>query len=188
MHSLIYRILANNDLVSTPIIKTTSHIEIRYIPKPSPMYRVTIIDKGDRPSVIAYNTPEPFRKGANFEKYTRDNVFTGAHFKMIHKPFSNTDIQHDITESFLKPAFRFRDKQTGTEFYLETKFRTSLYLDKIEWTYPDQLTCYQECQQGNSGVHLIRTWQCAGKSLPVIFDAARKSEDYRCIPLGCKEI
>ena len=108
------------------------------------MYRVTIIEKGDRTSVFAYNTPETFKKGCNFEKYTRDKVFTGEHFKMIHKPFSNTDIQHEITESFLKPAFRFRDKQTGTEFYLETKFRTSLYLDKIEWTYPDQLISYQE--------------------------------------------
>jgi hypothetical protein len=165
------------------------------------MYRVTIIEKGDRSSVIAYNTPEPFMKGANIEKYTRDNVFTGAHFKMIHKPFSNTDIQHDITENLLKPAFRFRDKQTGTEFYLETKFRTSLYLDKIEWTYPDQLICYQECQKeipvfillglGNAPENPCRLFLMPlekAKTTGVYLSEARKYENSKGVPVSSVEL
>ena len=165
------------------------------------MYRVTIIEKGDKTSVIAYNTPEPFRKGANFEKYTRDNVFTGAHFKMIHKLFTNIDIQHSISEEYLKPAFRFRDKQTGTDFYLETKFRTSLYLDKIEWTYPDQLACYQECQKeipvfillglGNAPENPCRLFLMPlekAKTTGVYLSEARKFEISKGVPVSSVEL
>jgi hypothetical protein len=48
------------------------------------------------------------------------------------------------TESSLKPDFKFRDKKTKKEFYIEAKFRTGEYQGKIVWCNDSQLKRYKQ--------------------------------------------
>jgi hypothetical protein len=107
------------------------------------MQKVKIIKKtaAKLPNLL---TPESFRKGEDFEKYTRNILFHPDHYTMIEKPHSYQDLVGDLPESILKPDYSFRDKITNTEFFVESKFRTYLFFDQLRWTYAKQLARYHE--------------------------------------------
>ena len=88
--------------------------------------------------------PESFSKGKDFENYVRKYIFPADRYELIHKTHSYTENKNDYIESTLKPDFLFRCIETGKEFYVEAKFRSNFYDDKVEWTYPKQLKRYQE--------------------------------------------
>ncbi len=107
------------------------------------MQKVKIIKKtaAKLPNLL---TPESFKKGEDFEKYTRNILFSPDHYTLIEKPHSYQEVVGDLPESILKPDYSFRDKITNTEFFVESKFRTYLFFDQLRWTYAKQLARYHE--------------------------------------------
>ncbi len=89
-------------------------------------------------------TPETFRKGEEFEKYVRNNIFTKEHYIIVEKTHQYLQNFEDFIESTRNPDFKLRDKLNNREFYLEAKFRSATYKDKLDWCRSDQLKRYQE--------------------------------------------
>ena len=88
--------------------------------------------------------PESFVKGDEFENYVREIVFPSDKYDLIHKTHSYQDNKNDYIESTLYPDFLLRCKKTGKEFYVEAKFRSGFFKDKVEWSNQKQLKRYRE--------------------------------------------
>lgn len=74
------------------------------------------------------------KKGKDFETYTMDNLFPKETFDLLHvTPDAETNEKRYV-ESSRKPDLQFRDKKTGKIFYVECKYRSSLFNEKYEWT------------------------------------------------------
>jgi hypothetical protein len=106
-----------------------------------------LLNKITKIAKAAYNEaskPESFSKGEEFEDYVRKYIFPNDRYELIHRTHSYNDNKGDYIESTLYPDFLFRCKETGKEFYVEAKFRSGFYDEKVEWTYPKQLKRYHE--------------------------------------------
>jgi len=85
------------------------------------------------------------KKGQEFEQYIED-LFHDYEFALLHRTERYKKNQR-VPESVQKPDFAFRDRKTTHEFWVECKFRSSLYKNKLQWTNPHQLRQYQMFQQ-----------------------------------------
>ena len=107
------------------------------------MSLLSILGKGIKAMIDEANTPESFRVGQKFEEYVRKYLFIESYYDLVHKTHDyNTN--KDYVLSSLKPDFIFRDKWTKREFYVEAKFRSGHYNNKIPWCNERQLARYQE--------------------------------------------
>jgi len=108
----------------------------------------SILGKGIQAMINEATTPESFRKGEKFENYVLDYLFIQKHYDMLERTHSyNTN--RDFVQSSLKPDFKFLDRWTNKAFYVEVKFRTSLYNNKIVWCTEEQLNRYFEYNRQN---------------------------------------
>jgi hypothetical protein len=82
--------------------------------------------------------------GQKFENYVREYLFVDKYYDMIEKTHNYLENSKDFVEASMKPDFKLRDRWTKQEFYLEAKFRTGLYKEKIVWCNDKQLLRYQE--------------------------------------------
>lgn len=86
---------------------------------------------------------ELFKKGEEFENFVRVNLFQKDSFKIVERTHNYNINKDDFVESTLKPDFKFRSLKTNMEFYVEAKWRQSLYNDTLKWSYPEQFDRYQ---------------------------------------------
>lgn len=70
------------------------------------------------------NPNESFVIGEAFELYTRSKVFPKSSFSLVEKTHGYNQNKTDFVESSLNPDFKFRDKSTNKEFWIECKFRS----------------------------------------------------------------
>jgi hypothetical protein len=117
------------------------YISILYIHKKT-MSILSIIAKGIEAMIDEATTPESFKMGEKFENYVRDFLFVDNYYDIVERTH-NYKTNKDYVESSLKPDFTFRDRWAKREFYVEVKFRTGLYKDKISWCNEKQLARYQ---------------------------------------------
>jgi hypothetical protein len=85
---------------------------------------------------------ESVEKGNDFEKHVVD-LFDQRYFSIVQW---TTDInrKHDrFVEADAGPDLMIRYIPTGEIFYVECKFRSGLYEDKLHWSNPEQLKRYQ---------------------------------------------
>jgi len=88
--------------------------------------------------------PSSFRKGDSFEKYVEDYHFPKHLYDIVHKTHNYTQNKDRYVESSLQPDFRFRDKLTGREFYLECKYRGGFNGGSLDWCNDEQLIRYKK--------------------------------------------
>ena len=89
-------------------------------------------------------TPESFKKGEAFENFVREKLFISTYYDLVAKTHNYRDNKADFVEVSMQPDYLFRDKRTKREFYVEVKFRSGFYRDKIEWCKSrEQLKRYQ---------------------------------------------
>jgi hypothetical protein len=81
-----------------------------------------------------------FKKGGKFEHYTA-SLFPPSHYELLHR---TPEFREEFSEECLLPDFKFKDKKTGFEFYVEAKYRKAIYGDKLEWCDREQLYRYKE--------------------------------------------
>ena len=89
-------------------------------------------------------TPQSFKMGQNFEDYAREFLFVKDYYDVLERTHNYTANNKDYVESSLKPDFKFRDRYTKKEFYIEAKFRTGDHQGKIMWCNQQQLIRYQQ--------------------------------------------
>jgi hypothetical protein len=88
-------------------------------------------------------TPESFKIGEQFENYVRDQLFIDRYFDLLERTHNYRTNSQDYVLSSLKPDFTFRDRLAKREVYVEAKFRTGLYNNKVMWCNEKQLARYQ---------------------------------------------
>lgn len=89
------------------------------------------------------NTPESFKVGQDFEKYVEEYLFPKRYYDMIEKTHDYHTNSKNYVEASLNPDFKFRDRITKKVFYVEAKFRTNMYNNKLVWCTDKQLARYQ---------------------------------------------
>jgi len=88
-------------------------------------------------------TKPSFKTGQKFEDYVLEHLFPRNYYDLVEKTHNYQTNKHQFVESSLKPDFKFRDRLTKKEFYVEAKFRTNIYQGKIVWCNETQLVRYQ---------------------------------------------
>jgi hypothetical protein len=104
---------------------------------------LSILGKGIQAMIDEATTPESFKIGEKFENYVREYLFVENYYDVLERTH-DYKTNKDYVQSSLKPDFKFRDKWTKKEFYVEAKFRTGLYNNKIVWCNDNQLKRYLE--------------------------------------------
>jgi hypothetical protein len=85
-----------------------------------------------------------FKKGEKFEEYT-ESFFPEEDYDLLEKTHNTKTNDKRFVESSMKPDFKFRDKKTRKSFYVESKYRSALFNNKVEWCKDlNQLKRYQE--------------------------------------------
>ena len=87
--------------------------------------------------------PTSFLKGEDFEKCLRQKVFPQDKYDLVMKTHDFHENSQDYVESSLYPDYLFRNKTNNHEFWVEAKYRESLYNGKIIWCKPYQFKRYQ---------------------------------------------
>lgn len=103
---------------------------------------LSILEKGIQAMIDEVTTPESFKIGEKFEEYVREFIFIDSYFDLVERTHGYNRNSRDYVESSLKPDFKFRDKRTKREFFVEAKFRTGLSNGKIVWCNEKQLQRY----------------------------------------------
>src|SRR5580698_7460216 len=81
--------------------------------------------------------------GAAFESYVREALFLRRDYELLERSPAFTANPAQFALSALNPDFKFRDRRTGKQFYVEVKFRRRYFdCNEITWTYPEQLERY----------------------------------------------
>jgi hypothetical protein len=88
--------------------------------------------------------PEGFKKGDEFEDYIRKHLFTKDRFTLLHRTHDYATNKNDYIENTKEPDFKFRAIKTGKEFWVEAKYRSTYYEDKVDCCKPFQLKRYKE--------------------------------------------
>ena len=88
--------------------------------------------------------PEGFKKGDEFEDYIRKHLFTKDKFIILQRTHDYATNKNDYIENTKEPDFKFRAIKTGKEFWVEAKYRSTYYEDKVEWCKPLQLKRYKD--------------------------------------------
>jgi len=104
---------------------------------------LSILSKGIQAMIDEATTPESFKIGQKFEDYVREHLFVSNYYDLLERTHDYIT-NKDYVGSSLKPDFTFRDRLTKKEFFVEAKFRTGLYNNKIMWCKEKQLTRYLE--------------------------------------------
>lgn len=102
---------------------------------------LSILSKGVQAMIDEATTPQSFKMGEQFENYVRETLFVDNYYDLLERTH-NYKTNKDYVHSSLKPDFKFREKWTKKDFYVEAKFRTGLYNNKIVWCNDKQLSRY----------------------------------------------
>tara|TARA_R110002049_G_C8847069_1_gene536939 strand:+ start:22 stop:540 length:519 start_codon:yes stop_codon:yes gene_type:complete len=113
--------------------------------------------KGIKALTNELTKPDSFVKGEEFEEYVRKYIFPISDYDLIHKTHDFNSNNGDYVESSLKPDFKFRDKKSGKEFYVEAKWRSGIYNreNKIEWCNEKQLRRYKAIDKNENKVFIV---------------------------------
>lgn len=81
--------------------------------------------------------------GDVWEKQVLDNFFPANMYKIVDRTHSDDVLRERCIESSYKPDFTLRDLSNDKIFYVECKYRSTVYNDKISWTDYEHLKRYQ---------------------------------------------
>jgi hypothetical protein len=92
---------------------------------------------------MSTNIPESSKMGEQFENYLRCHIFVKKYYVILENTHDFQANQGDFIESSINPDFKLRDKMNKS-FYLEARYRSNDFDDKINWCNHGQLKRYQE--------------------------------------------
>jgi hypothetical protein len=86
--------------------------------------------------------PKTFVKGDQFEDFLRRVVFPASHYDLVGKTHDYSVNRKDFVESSIEPDYRFRERTSGREFYVEAKYRSVFHPQGLDWCKDYQLPRY----------------------------------------------
>ena len=89
---------------------------------------------------------DTFAKGGVFEKLVVD-LFPEKVFALIYATTTREDLNGRKVESAKNPDFQFQHRPTGHKFWVECKYRKSLFKKKLHWCEPWQFDRYKKFQE-----------------------------------------
>lgn len=91
--------------------------------------------------------PDAYRIGKLFEDYAL-KIFPEEAFTIVHKTVGAADLNGRYTEDCINPDYKFRDRATGKEFWVECKYRSHRgEHGAIEWTDQEHLQTYKRIRK-----------------------------------------
>ncbi|MEY4876223.1 MAG: hypothetical protein RL708_1372 [Bacteroidota bacterium] len=91
---------------------------------------------------------QDFIKGKQFEDYLEKVIFPKTDYDLVEKTHTHEQNFNRYVESSQAPDFKFRDKKTKVEFYVEAKYRSRFdFNDKIQLIDLDQYKRYKKFQK-----------------------------------------
>ena len=72
------------------------------------------------------------------------HIFTKDKFDILHKTHDYATNKDDYIENTKEPDFKFRAIKSGKEFWVEAKYRSIYYEDRVDCCKPFQLKRYKE--------------------------------------------
>ncbi len=88
--------------------------------------------------------PKTYVKGEAFQDFIRRVVFPASHYDLVGKTHDYSVNRQDFVESSTDPDYRFRDRESRREFYVEAKYRSRFYHGGVDWCQQYQLQRYLE--------------------------------------------
>ena len=101
------------------------------------------------------NTPESFKIGEKFEKYSREFIFPQNKYKLLKQTDDYSQKNKDYVDESKEPDFKLQCLDTKKEFYVECKFRSYLYEGKLQFCKQYQFDRYKEFSKGKEVFVLI---------------------------------
>ena len=103
-----------------------------------------LIDEDD-PEPLPSN--DPYKRGKQFEDWAL-YLFPAESFNIIHKTVGGADLDGRYTEDCIYPDYKFRDRATGKEFWVECKYRSHRgEKGSLEWTDQIHLQRYKRIRK-----------------------------------------
>jgi hypothetical protein len=90
------------------------------------------------------NKDESFIKGETFENYVREVLFPKENYKLLERTHSYESNKKDFVASSCKPDFTFLQKDNNFEFYVEAKYRSTVFFEKVKWCEHYQFKRYNQ--------------------------------------------
>ncbi len=113
------------------------------------------LSKAAKVLVDDLNTPESFKIGEKFEKYSREVIFPQNKYKLLKQTHDYSQNNKDYVDESKEPDFKFQCLETKKEFYVECKFRSYLYEGKIQFCKQYQFDRYKDFSKGKDVFVLI---------------------------------
>lgn len=103
---------------------------------------------------ITGTSKRPEIKGSRFEKFVSDEIFIDKLYDLVEMTPNFSSNSERFEERSMNPDFRFRDKRTGEEFWVEAKYRKGLFKningqDVCEICKPAQLKRYKDAEKSS---------------------------------------
>ena len=110
-----------------------------------------LIDEDD-PEPLPSN--DPYKRGKQFEDWAL-RLFPAESFNIIHKTVGGADLDGRYTEDCVYPDYKFRDRATGKEFWVECKYRSHRgEKGSLEWTDQIHLQRYKRIRNSCSSISI----------------------------------
>jgi hypothetical protein len=108
---------------------------------------------GKQLSALSGNT---FAKGDLFEVLVQ-RMLPDKEFAIVHATTRRDDLDGRKIESAKDPDFRVRHRNSNHLFWVECKYRSEPYQDKVQWCEKHQLERYKEFQEkvGREKVYIV---------------------------------
>ena len=102
-------------------------------------------EQGTQPEPLPPN--DPYKRGKQFEDWAL-RLFPAESFNIIHKTVGGADLDGRYTEDCVYPDYKFRDRKTRTEFWVECKYRSHRgEKGNLEWTDMPHLQRYKRIRK-----------------------------------------
>ncbi len=112
------------------------------------MSLLNAIKKGIVTAHKEFNKPESFKKGEQFEKFTKEVLYPQMHYELLHETPEHDKTSERFNKSAQNPDFQFQDKKTKEIFWVECKYRsTTNHKNQIEAVKPYQLKRHQDLKE-----------------------------------------
>lgn len=101
---------------------------------------------------------DSFEIGDEFEHFVENTIFTKDKYALIHRTSSKNENDARYPESASKPDFQFRCLETGQEFYVEAKYRSSAIDNKVKGLKLNQEIRFKKINQETPVFVIIGYW------------------------------
>ncbi len=102
-----------------------------------------------------------FEIGDEFENFVENRIFPKERYALVHRTSSKKDNDERYPESASRPDFHFRCLETGKEFYVEAKYRSSALNNQVKGLKPNQELRFKKLNEEVPVFVIIGYWGTA---------------------------